>query len=245
MAPDGFSGAGYGWPAGQIFGFHGPPALVIRKPSIRLKAGPRFDFATVLKGSQLMPAETFSPGAVLRHELQALHQQWWCFLLLGISLIVIGSICIAQPLIATIASVLVLGFLMLAVGITQVVSSFWAGRWSGMLFHLLIGVLYAVVGYMIIDAPGISMAVLTKFIAIFLIVAGVFRIASALVVRFHDWGWVLVNGIVTLILGLVINRQLPEASLWLIGLFVGIEMIFNGWAWVMLSLGLRRVGAAA
>jgi uncharacterized membrane protein HdeD (DUF308 family) len=191
-----------------------------------------------------MPAEVFSPGAALRHELQALHQQWWCFLLLGISLIVIGSICIADPLIASISSVLVLGFLMLAGGITQIVSSFWAGKWSGMLMHMLIGVLYAVVGYMIIDAPGISLAVLTKFIAIFLIVGGVFRIVSALMMRFHDWGWVLVNGLITLILGLIINRQ-PGDNLWVIGLFIGIEMIFNGWAWVMLSLGLRRVGSVA
>jgi uncharacterized membrane protein HdeD (DUF308 family) len=191
-----------------------------------------------------MPAESFSPGAVLRHELQALHQQWWCFLLLGISLVVIGSICIADPLIASISSVLVLGFLMLAGGITQIVSSFWAGKWSGMLMHMLIGVLYAVVGYMIIDAPGISLAVLTKFIAIFLIVGGVFRIVSALMMRFHDWGWVLLNGLITLILGLIINRQ-PGDNLWVIGLFIGIEMIFNGWAWVMLAIGLRRVGSAA
>lgn len=191
-----------------------------------------------------MPTESFSPGAGLRHELQALHQQWWCFLLLGVTLLIVGSICIADPLIASIASVVVLGFLMLASGITQVISSFWAGRWSGMLLHMLIGVLYAVVGYMIIDSPGISMAVITKFIAIFLIITGVFRIVSSLLMRFHDWGWVLVNGLISLIMGLIINRQMPEASLWLIGLFVGIEMIFNGWAWVMLSLGLRRVGAA-
>jgi len=192
-----------------------------------------------------MPTETFSPGAVLRHELQALHQQWWCFLLLGISLVVLGSICIADPLIASVASVVVLGFLMLAGGITQIISSFWSGKWSGMLLHMLIGVLYAVVGYMFIDQPVVNMALLTKFIAIFLIVAGTFRIVSALMTRFHDWGWVLLNGIITLLLGLIINRQMPEASLWLIGLFVGIEMIFNGWAWIMLSLGLRRVGSAA
>jgi len=191
-----------------------------------------------------MLAEPVAPMTTLRHELQALHQQWWCFLLLGVSLIVIGSICIADPLIGSIASVLFLGFLLLAGGITQVVSAFWAGRWSGMLFHVLIGVLYGVVGYMIIDAPGISLAVLTKFIAIFLIVGGVFRIVGALVTRFHDWGWVLLNGAITLFLGLIVNRQLPEASLWVIGLFIGIEMIFNGWAWVMLSLGLRRVGRA-
>ena len=191
-----------------------------------------------------MSAESFSPSATFRHELQALHQQWWCFLLLGVSLVVMGTICIAEPLIGSIASVLLLGFLVLAGGITQIVSSFWAGKWTGMLFHILIGVLYCVVGYMIIDQPGISLAVLTKFIAIFLIVAGVFRIVSALVARFHDWGWVLLNGAITLFLGLIINRT-PDASLWVIGLFVGIEMIFNGWAWIMLSLGLRRVGSAA
>jgi len=195
--------------------------------------------------SQLMSTDSFSPGAAFRHELQALHQQWWCFLLLGVSLVVMGTICIAEPLIGSIASVIFLGFLMLAAGISQIVSSFWAGKWSGMLLHILIGVLYCVVGYMIIDAPGINLLILTKFIAIFLIVAGVFRIVSALVTRFHDWGWVLLNGAITLLMGLIINRQLPEASLWVIGLFIGIEMIFNGWAWIMLSLGLRRAGSIA
>ena len=88
------------------------------------------------------------------------------------------------------------------------------------------------------------MLLMTKFIAIFLIVSGVFRIVSALFVRFQDWGWVLLNGGVTLLLGIIINRQLPEAALWVIGLFIGIEMIFNGWAWIMLALGLRSVAKA-
>jgi uncharacterized membrane protein HdeD (DUF308 family) len=192
-----------------------------------------------------MPAESFSPGAALRHELQALHQQWWCFLLLGVSLVVLGAIAIAAPLatfMTGLTVVLFLGFLLLAGGIMQVVSAFWAGSWSGMLLHILIGILYAVVGYMIIDKPDLSLLVLTKLIAIFLIVSGAFRIAAALMQRFHDWGWVLLNGAVTLLLGLIINRQLPEAALWVIGLFVGIEMLFNGWGWIMLSLGLRKVG---
>ncbi len=180
----------------------------------------------------------------MNHELQHVRNQWWAFLLLGLALVVVGAFCIAEPLVPTLASVVVLGFLLLAAGIIQVVSSFWAGKWSGMLLHMLIGVLYAVVGYMIIDAPGLSMLLLTKFIAIFLIVTGVFRIAAALFVRFQDWGWVLLNGGITLLLGIIINRQLPEAALWVIGLFVGIELIFNGWAWVMLAFGLRAVAKA-
>jgi uncharacterized membrane protein HdeD (DUF308 family) len=175
------------------------------------------------------------------HELHPLRNQWWCFLLLGVALIILGTICIIDPLIPTLASVLFLGFLLMAAGITQIVSAFWAGKWSGMLIHMLIGVLYVVVGYMMVDAPVINMLVITKFIAIFLVVSGAFRIISALVVRFQDWGWALLNGGVTLLLGIIINRQLPEAALWVIGLFIGIEMIFNGWAWVMLALGLRAV----
>jgi uncharacterized membrane protein HdeD (DUF308 family) len=192
-----------------------------------------------------MPIESLTPGAVIRHELEALHKQWWCFLLLGIALVVLGALAIADPFITsftTFAAVLILGFVLIAAGIVQVVSSFWAGKWSGMLLHMLIGVLYAVVGYMIVDQPGVSMLVLTKFIAIFLIVSGVFRIVSALITRFNDWGWVLLNGVISLILGLIINRQMPEAALWVIGLFIGIELLFNGWAWIMLSLGLRRIG---
>ena len=175
------------------------------------------------------------------HELHPLRNQWWYFLLLGIALVILGALCIIDPLVPTLASVFVLGFILMAAGITQIVSSFWAGKWSGMLMHMLIGVLYVVVGYMIVDAPVINMVLITKFIAIFLIVSGAFRMISALIVRFPDWGWALLNGGVTLLLGIIINRQLPEAALWVIGLFVGIEMLFNGWAWVMLALDLRAV----
>lgn len=179
------------------------------------------------------------------HELHPLRKEWWCFLLLGIALIVLGSVCIAQPFIPSLASVLFLGFTLLAAGITQVVSAFWAGQWKGMLLNILIGVLYAVVGYMIVESPVANMVMITKFIAILLIVSGVFRIVAALVARFHEWGWALLNGAITLLLGVMINRQMPEASLWVIGLFVGIELLFNGWGWVMLSIGLRVASKAS
>jgi len=178
-------------------------------------------------------------GQPPRHELHLLRDQWWCFLAMGIALVVLGMVCVASPFIATLASVVVLGFLLLAGGVTQVVSSFWSGKWSGMLVHLLIGILYSVVGLMLIDAPLENALLITKLVAIFLIVTGIFDIAAALAHRFHGWGWVLLNGGVSLLLGLLINHEGPKASLWLIGLFVGLEMIFNGWGWIMLALGLR------
>ncbi len=178
------------------------------------------------------------------HELHPLRDQWWCFLVMGIALVVVGTICIASPFVATITSVMFFGFLLMAAGIIQIVSSFWAVKWSGTLLHLLIGVLYTVVGLMISDAPLENSLLLTKLIAIFLIITGLFNIVAALLHRFHRWGWVLLNGCVTLLLGVLINRQWPDSALWVIGLFVGIEMIFNGWGWIMLAIGLRSSTSA-
>lgn len=186
-----------------------------------------------------------SLGPSAGHELHSLRDQWWCFLAMGIALAVLGTICIASPFVATMTSVVAFGVLLLAGGVTQIISSFWSGRWSGMLLHLLVGVLYVVVGMMVIDAPVENMLLLTKLIAIFLIVTGIFDIIGALAHRFHGWGWVLLNGGITLVLGILINRQWPASSLWVIGLYVGIEMIFNGWGWIMLAVGLKASKNAA
>jgi uncharacterized membrane protein HdeD (DUF308 family) len=133
------------------------------------------------------------------------------------------------------------GSLLLAGGIPQIISSLWTGKRSGMLLHLLIGVLYTVLGLLIFDSPTDARwpPLSTTLVAIFLIESGIFRIVGALTQRFHAWGWVLLNGGVTLLLGLLIYRAQPYQALRSSGLFVGIEMLFNGWAWIMLALRLR------
>jgi uncharacterized membrane protein HdeD (DUF308 family) len=181
----------------------------------------------------------------LADELQRLRDNRFWFLALGIALVVFGIVAIGSACVATVAMTWLFGFLLLAAGITEIVSSFWAGRWSGMLVHLLIGVLYTIVGFMILDHPQNSAIQLTLIIAIFLIVGGVFRIVFALSERFTGWGWVLLNGAVTLMLGMLVYKNWPESGLWVIGLFVGIEMIFNGWAWIMLAIGLRQIPTKA
>src|SRR5262245_35781794 len=127
--------------------------LVIRGQRSRLRIDQvKHNFPTTCLGSQNMSTVSTnspSPG----HELHSVRDQWWCFLAMGIALVVMGSFAITAPYIVGKAAVMVFGFLLLAAGITQVVSSFWSGKWSGMLLHLLIGVLYIVVGFMIIDAP--------------------------------------------------------------------------------------------
>ncbi len=178
----------------------------------------------------------------LASELKAMSEHWLLFLVLGISMVVVGTIAIGWSCLATVtvAATMLLGFLMLGAGVAEVVTSFQAGRWSATLLHVVVGLLYGVVGLMIIDEPERSAVQLTLIIAIFLMVSGLFRIAFALVERFNGRGWVLLNGAITTLLGMMIYKQWPESSLWVIGLFVGIELIFNGWTWIMIALGLRK-----
>jgi len=180
-------------------------------------------------------------GAAARHELAALQKEWWWFLLLGIALVVLGTLALGAAAFASVVAVVYLGLLMLAGGIAQTISAFWAGRWSGFLLTIFIGLLYMVAGVFIISHPVESTIELTLMLAFLFVVCGVFRIVTALVLRFPHWGWPLLNGVIAVLLGVMIYKQWPSSGLWVIGIFIGIEMIFNGWAWVMFSLGLRSL----
>jgi uncharacterized membrane protein HdeD (DUF308 family) len=126
-------------------------------------------------------------------------------------------------------------------GTAQIISSFWAGKWSGFLVSILTGILYLVVGMLMIEHPLASLLGLTKLLAAFLMVSGLFKIITSMYYKFTHWGWALLNGFVSLFLGILIWRQLPYSGEWVIGLFVGLEMAFNGWTWVMLGLGLKSL----
>jgi uncharacterized membrane protein HdeD (DUF308 family) len=166
---------------------------------------------------------------------------WFCFLLLGILLVLCGTAAIVVPPLFSLITIMLLGILLVVTGIVTIISSFWIGKWSGMLLHLLVGILYLVVGFMIGEQKVEALLLITSLLAAMFIVLGVFRIVSALVIRFSQWGWVLLNGIVTMLLGVIIYRHFPESALWVIGLLVGIELIFNGWTWIMLSLAVRKI----
>jgi uncharacterized membrane protein HdeD (DUF308 family) len=167
-------------------------------------------------------------------------EYWWVFLVLGILLSVGGIVAIAYPFFSSVAAVLVLGAILIVGGVLTILGAFWAGKWSSQLLQLLVGILYVMAGMAIRDAPAESIAVLTLFTAAFLIVVGAFRMVASLVERFPQWGWVLLNGVVTLLLGLIIYDSFPSSALWLIGLLLGLDLLFNGWSWVMLAIFLRK-----
>jgi len=186
-------------------------------------------------------------GEMFRSELARLRNDWWYFLLMGILFLIGGTAAIAYPLYTSFGFVIFVGALLIISGVVMIVSAFWAGKWSAFTVQILVGMLYSVAGFIVTEAPAEALVVLTLMLAGFFVVAGAFRIITALVDKYPMWGWSLLNGIVTLMLGLIIFRSfrsLPEGEggvFWIIGLLVGMDLLFNGWTWIMLALGLRNL----
>jgi uncharacterized membrane protein HdeD (DUF308 family) len=169
-------------------------------------------------------------------ECLRMHHCWPWFLILGICLMVVGALAIGTPFITGLVTISVLGCLLLAGGVVQLVNAFLAHSWRGFFAHVLAGVLHLIVGGLMIERPLRAIGALTFMLAVAFMVGGVYRIIVALKENFAGWGWALLNGVITFALGVAIWRRWPEASYWVIGLFVGIDLIFNGWSWVMLAL---------
>ncbi len=180
-------------------------------------------------------------GRLLRHELHHMRKHWWWFLLLGVLLVLCGTVAFVFPIVGSAVAIDVLSILLMIAGAATFVGAFWAGKWSGMLLQLLVGLLYVAAGFVITERPVQALLTITIFLAVSFMVMGAFRILAALLYQFPQWGWALLNGVVTLLLGVIIFRHLPYSALWVIGLLIGIEMLFNGWTWIMLSLALRNL----
>ena len=169
------------------------------------------------------------------------HSTW--FLVLGIALVIIGMIAIGSAVAATIISVMFLGWLLIIAGVFEIVHGFSRRPWSGFFINLLGGVLYAVAGLVMVTNPARAAVTLTLLIAIILIIAGLFRLFVAFSTPLHHRGWLILNGAISIILGVMIWDAWPVSGLWVIGLFIGIDMIFDGWTEIMLALSVRRLPA--
>jgi uncharacterized membrane protein HdeD (DUF308 family) len=175
-------------------------------------------------------------------ELDRVRRNWGWFLALGIALIVLGIIALWVSFLATIISVLVLGWILIIGGVLQIISSFGARDGAGGIFlHLLTGILALVVGWLLVVNPGTGAIALTLLLATFFLVSGAFRVIAALALRFPNWGWGVLGGVITFILGAMVWAHWPSSGLWFIGLAVGVDMIFHGWAWVMFALAVRNL----
>lgn len=169
-------------------------------------------------------------------------KHWGWLLALGVFCLILGTLGFGMTFGLTLASVLFFGILLVAGGIVQLIEAFKCQGWKSVLWHVLIALLYVWGGIVMITDPVLASKVLTLMLAWILIAVGVFRIIMAFQLRPVDgWFWPLLSGIVSILLGLMIIAQWPLSGLWVIGLFVAIELIFNGWAYVFIALAARKI----
>ena len=174
-------------------------------------------------------------------EPDVLRENWGWFFALGIAMIVLGAMAIILPGLAGLTLALMLGWLLLIGGFVQGIHAFYSRGWTGFFIQALMAILYVVVGIMLLANPLQGLLTLTVLLAAFLLIEGVFRIVEAFQIRpAANWGWVLLSGIVSLLLAGVIWARLPGDALWVLGVLVGVNIIFSGCS--MLMLGLAASG---
>jgi uncharacterized membrane protein HdeD (DUF308 family) len=161
---------------------------------------------------------------------------------LSVLLIVAGLIALCLPLISGVAITLFFGWMMILSGITHFIFAFKTHTTGGRVWEILIGLIYLVTGVYLILHPLDALLALTLILACYLFFEAIVEFIQYFQLRpRHGAGWLIVDGIITLILAIMIWRAWPASSVWVIGTLVGISMIFSGFSRLMLSLAAKRV----
>ncbi len=173
-----------------------------------------------------------------------IHRATTWSIVLCILMIVAGLLAIAAPLYAGVAVTALVGWLLLFSAALHLVYAFRGGRAAAIFWEILLFVVYGVVGFYILANPGIGLASLTFVIAFYLFVEGILELSLSFQLRTESGaGWLLFDGIVTLILAIMIWATWPSSSTWAVGVLVGVSMLFSGITRLMLTTTVRKITA--
>jgi uncharacterized membrane protein HdeD (DUF308 family) len=166
---------------------------------------------------------------------------WGWFLAFGIILVLLGIAALVRAFAATVASVVFFGWILIFSGIIELVHAFMVGKWAGFFLHLLVALLFGIAGALMVFRPVISAEAVTFVMAIFFMVGGLYQLFASIWSHLPGWGWGAANGVVSTVFGVLLLTQWPVSGLWVIGLFVGIDLILYGSAWISMALQLRKM----
>ena len=173
--------------------------------------------------------------------LEPLRAKWGWIVALGVVYAIAGFIALGSVLMATVATVYVVGIMMVVSGIAEVVNSTQMKTWGKFLLWALLGFLYIIAGFVTFENPLLAAALLTLMLGCALTISGVMRIILGFSMkRGMPWIWVVLSGVVTFLLGMIILSHWPVSSLYILGLLLGIDLVFAGASWIGVGLGLRR-----
>ncbi len=178
-------------------------------------------------------------------DLEELPRRWGWLLALGILMLAAGILGLYMTVAVTLVTVLFYGGLIMAGGILSLLHSIRAReeKWQGRLAHVLLALLYLLAGIFIMINPVAASAAMTLILAALFMAMGILRVTSGLRSRKKGWKWIgpVVVGLIDILFALVIAFSWPVSGLWVIGLFVSIEMLMNGWILTFTALAARRL----
>lgn len=162
-------------------------------------------------------------------EVEEIESTWGWAVAAGVIMAVIGVFAMVYPVVTSVGVVFALGIALVVGALAQLVYAFTAGKVSGFLWHVLVAMVYALIGTLVLVYPLSGLATLTLLLAAYFLVSGLSKIVIAFEsMETRSWGWMLVSGILSLILGVLVWTAWPVGSLWFIGLIVGIDLFFAG-----------------
>jgi uncharacterized membrane protein HdeD (DUF308 family) len=161
---------------------------------------------------------------------------------LGVIFMLAGVIALGSVVMATATAVFVIGIMMIMAGVAEIIAAFSVKGWGKFIFWMLLGALYVAAGVICFYRPFEAATILTLFLGAALVVGGVLRMFLAWSMREagKPWGWVVVSGIISLLLGLMIIAKWPYSSFYVLGIFLGVDLIFIGSGWLSIGLALKR-----
>jgi uncharacterized membrane protein HdeD (DUF308 family) len=186
----------------------------------------------------IMTATTNSLGDNIR----ALRAKWGWIVALGVIFMIAGIIALGSVVMATVSAVLIVGIMMIMAGVAEIIAAFNVKDWGKFALWMLLGLLYVAAGVICIVDPLAAAVILTLMVGAALVVGGILRMVLAWNMREagKPWGWVVVSGIISLLLGFMIIAQWPYSGVYVLGIFLGIDLIFIGSGWIAIGLALRQ-----
>jgi len=179
-------------------------------------------------------------SSISERRSEAYAASWWGAALVGAIFILAGLFVLGDVALATVVSAFLIGILLIVAGISEVFQAFSAQHWRGFTLRLLVGVLYAICGFMLMSDPVRGSVAFTFLFAIALIASGIVRVFQS----FRYWNWsgplLFLSGIIGVAAGAMILAKWPISGLWVLGLLVGIDLIIHGLWWIFLGGSLRQ-----
>jgi uncharacterized membrane protein HdeD (DUF308 family) len=180
-------------------------------------------------------------GPSLGSALEALRGRWGWIVGIGVLLLVFGMVALGSVVTATVASVWTVGLMMILSGASEMAHGFAMKTWGKSILWIILGLLYGLAGVFTFMNPLLAAGVLTLLLGAGLVASGIVRIILAFQMKScQPWIWVVLSGLVTVLLGGMILAHWPASSLYVLGIFLGIDLVFAGVSWIMMGLALRR-----